>query len=221
MEKVNYIVQLNEVFKRFNENPKIKQGHITLYIAFFQKWNREYFKKKITINSKEIRKWAKIRSKTTYHSHLKDLVSWGFLKYFPSSTPKAASRIEMMVYSLKIEPSSGSSSVQKMDRSLIKHVQKLVPSIKQINTNKNKQGSPIFQKDIIDFFKENKWPEIEAKKFYIYIKSKKWKTDNWKMIAQIYAKNDFKLKGPERRSPFFGYVDDLYKKINKNYGQPL
>lgn len=212
MEKVNYIVQLNEVFKRFNEEPKIKQGHITLYIAFFQKWNREYFRKIISINSQEIRKWAKIRSKTTYHSHLRDLVNLGFLEYYPSTSPKAASRIKMILFCAKYDTTSGTSSVQKMDTTPSKEVQKLIPSLKQINTNINKLAEPIFQKDIIEFFKENKWPEIEAKKFYIYIKSKKWKTDNWKMIAQIYVKNDFKLNEPERRSPFFGYVQNMERR---------
>lgn len=209
MEKVNFIIQLNSVFEKFNKDRRIKQGHITLYLAFFQKWNREYFRKVIAINSQEIRSWAKIKSKTTYHSYLKDLVRWGFLEYYPSSTPKAASRIKMIIYSPKIEPSSGSSSVQKLDSSPLNGVQNLIPSLKQINPNQNKQGRPIFEKDIINFFKENKWPEIEAKKFYIYIKTKKWKTDNWEKIAQIYAKNGFKLNEPERRSPFFGYVQNL------------
>lgn len=37
MENVNYIKHLNAVFERFNSDERIKQGHITLYLAFFQK----------------------------------------------------------------------------------------------------------------------------------------------------------------------------------------
>jgi len=36
MEKVNYIAHLNAAFERFNNDYKIRQGHITLYLAFFQ-----------------------------------------------------------------------------------------------------------------------------------------------------------------------------------------
>lgn len=45
MENVNYITHLNTVFDLFNNDDRIKQGHITLYLAFFQKWNRKFFKK--------------------------------------------------------------------------------------------------------------------------------------------------------------------------------
>ena len=63
MEMVNYIIQLNAIFNRFNKDARIKQGHITLYLAFFQKWNREFFKKTITINRELIMENAKFKSK--------------------------------------------------------------------------------------------------------------------------------------------------------------
>tara|TARA_R110002167_G_C12705596_1_gene654418 strand:+ start:16142 stop:16288 length:147 start_codon:yes stop_codon:yes gene_type:complete len=47
MDKVNYIAHLNAAFEKFNRDERIKQGHITLYLAFFQKWNREFFKKRL------------------------------------------------------------------------------------------------------------------------------------------------------------------------------
>ena len=63
MEKVNYIAHLNAVFEKLNEDDRVKQGHITLYLAFFQKWNREYFKKTLTINRTAIMKRAKFKRK--------------------------------------------------------------------------------------------------------------------------------------------------------------
>ena len=45
MEKVNYITHLNAIFEMFNNDERIRQGHITLYLALFQKWNRKFFKK--------------------------------------------------------------------------------------------------------------------------------------------------------------------------------
>ena len=98
MKKVNYIIQLNEAFERFNNDDRIKQGHITLYLAFFQKWNREYFKKTITINREWIMEKAKIKSKTTYHSYLKDLNDWNYLQYCPSYHPTKGSKIQMSIF---------------------------------------------------------------------------------------------------------------------------
>ena len=95
MEKVNYIAHLNAAFDRFNNDYRIKQGHITLYLAFFQKWNRKFFKRTIMVNRQLIMENAKIRSKTTYHNYLKDLNGWGYLEYFPSYHPSVGSRIRM------------------------------------------------------------------------------------------------------------------------------
>ena len=98
MEKVNYITQLNTVFEHFNKDHRIKQGHITLYLAFFQKWNREYFKKTITINREQIMDRAKIKSKTTYHNYLRGLNDWGYLQYYPSFNPARGSEIKMAIF---------------------------------------------------------------------------------------------------------------------------
>ena len=98
MEKVNYIIQLNETFERFNNDDRIKQGHITLYLAFFQKWNRDFFKKTITINREWIMEKAKFKSKTTYHNYLNDLNKWGYLKYFPSYHPARGSKVKMAIF---------------------------------------------------------------------------------------------------------------------------
>jgi len=98
MEKVNYIIQLNEAFDRFNKDRRIKQGHITLYLAFFQKWNREFFKKTITINREWIMEKAKFKSKTTYHSYLKDLNDWNYLRYCPSYHPAKGSKVQMSIF---------------------------------------------------------------------------------------------------------------------------
>ena len=73
MEKLNYISQLNEVLESFNNDTRIKQGHITLYIPFFQKWNREFFKAMIPVNREFIMERAKFRLKTTYHNYFKNL----------------------------------------------------------------------------------------------------------------------------------------------------
>jgi len=89
--------------------------------------------------------------------------------------------------------------------------QNLVSSYKhKTKENLKEQPNIIFNENlVILYFKKNNWPEIEARKFYVFIKSKKWKTDNWQIIAKIFAKNDFELKEPKRTSPISGYVNRM------------
>lgn len=210
MSKVNYFIQLNSVFELFNEDARIKQGHITLYLAFFQKWNREFFAKYITVNRRLIMERAKIKSKTTYHNSLKDLNNWGYLIYFPSFHPNKSSKIEMTIFGT----SSGASSGQKLDSILSKPSQKLIPSLNyKINENINKLARPKNEQAVLMYFEDINWPKIEGTKFFIYGESKKWhlnafsKARNWKNAAQIFAKNDFMLR-PRQTSPISGHLSN-------------
>lgn len=213
MKIVNYITHLNAVLEQFNADERIRQGHITLYLAFFQKWNRSYFKKEITVNRELIMERAKIRSKTTYHNYLRDLNNWGYLIYIPSYNPLGGSKIHM--FNFGTSPSTIAS--QKVDKTVPEPGQNLVPFNKlKTNIKLNKQRNDNFNKvNILSFFKENKWSAIEGEKFYIYLKAKKWKTDKWKAMAHIFAKKNFMLEEPERGSPYFGYVDNI-KGLNKS-----
>ncbi len=226
MEKVNYITHLNEAFERFNDDIRIKQGHITLYLAFFQKWNREFFKKTLTVNRELIMERAKIRSKTTYHNYLKDLNDWGYLKYFPSFHPARGSRIKMPKFGI----TNGTPTVQKLAGSVPKPGQNLVPSLKhKTKENLNKRPRPFNELEVLLFFKENKWFADEGKKFYEYYQSKNWtlsrglKIKDWKMAAYKFVENGYKIKQEVGRSPISGYVDNLrkYQHQSKKYDEPL
>ena len=161
MEKVNYITQLNTALEMFHNDERIRQGHITLYLALFQKWNRKYFKKIITINREVVMERAKIKSKTTYHNHLRNLDTWGYLKYHPSYHPARGSKVEMKSYSPIFDTSSGTVKVQNLANSVPKPSQILVSSYKhKTKENLNKQSGIIFNEtNVFLFFKENNWPE--------------------------------------------------------------
>ena len=197
MEKVNYITHLNEAFERFHNDIRIKQGHITLYLAFFQKWNREFFKKTLTVNRELIMERAKIRSKTTYHNYLKDLNDWEYLHYYPSYHPARGSRIKMTIFGTTIGTTPGTPVVQKLADT-----------------------------EVLLFFKENKWDADEAKKFFAHYQSKNWelskglKIRDWKTAAFNYVEKGLVLK-EERTNPFSGFVDNLKAGRNKNYDEPL
>jgi len=219
MEKVNYITQLNAVFNCFHEDSRIKQGHITLYLSFFQKWNQEFFKQTLTINREQIMDRAKIKSKTTYHNYLRDLNDWGYLQYYPSFNPARGSKIKMAIFFAQER--------QKLANTVPEPGQNLVTSYKhKTKENLNKLARPKNELEVLSFFKENNWPAIEGKKFYVYYQTKNWKLSrglkikNWKNIVKNYVEKGFQIK-EEYTSPFSGYVDNLKNNDNKDYNIPL
>jgi len=221
MEKVNYIIQLNAVFDCFNNDKRIKQGHITLYLAFFQKWNRQFFKKRITVNRELIMEKAKFRSKTTYHNYLRDLNDWGYLKYFPSYHPAKGSIIQMAIFF--------NSDVQKSANCVPELGQNLVSSYKhKTKENFNKLARPKNELVVLEFFKENNWSAMEGKKFYAYYETNNWKLSrglniqNWKESAKNFVEKGFLIK-EEKTRPISGQHDNLrnYNNEKKDYGMPL
>jgi hypothetical protein len=138
METVNYISHLNTILETFNNDERIKQGHITLYLAFFQLWNRKFFKETLTINRELIMERAKIKSKTTYHNHVRDLDAWGYLIYYPSYHPSRGSKIKMTRACLKSGTTIGTQGVQNLDNSVPEPSQNLVSSYKHKTKRKLK-----------------------------------------------------------------------------------
>jgi len=221
VEQVNYITHLNTVFEQFSMDDRIKQGHITLYLAFFQKWNRKVFKKIITINRERIMERAKFKSKTTYHSYIKDLNDWGYLRYFPSFNPAKGSKVQMTIFF--------ALDGQKLANSVPKQGQNLVHYNKHKTTEKlYKLARPKNEQVVLEFFEENKWPALEGKKFYAYYKARNWelsrglKIKNWKTAATNYIDKGLKIM-EEKAFTDSGLEDNLrkYDSKNKDYTIPL
>ncbi|RIA08576.1 hypothetical protein OE09_0395 [Flavobacteriaceae bacterium MAR_2010_72] len=219
MEKVNYIVQMNAALDSFNNDWRIKQGHITLYLAFFQKWNREFFKKTITINRELVMERAKIKSKTTYHNILKDLNDWGYLQYYPSYDPRRGSVIRMAIFFA--QPG------QKLGKYLQEPSQNMVSSYKQKTfKNYNKLAKPFNILEVLLFFKTNNWTADEGKKYYEYYQERDWKLSrgleikDWKIAARKFVEKGREMERESTR-PFSGQHDYLHSKQEKDYGMPL
>ena len=154
MEDINYIKHLNGVFEQFSKDSRLNPTHISLYVALFQIWNNNYFKKEFYINREEVMSFSKIGSKSTYHRCIKELTHWKYILYTPSHNPFKGSRIKMFDFGMStrqalyqshtnIETSSGQALVP-----INKHIQ----TIKN-NTNGNKLDQPKNENEVLEFFK--------------------------------------------------------------------
>ncbi len=221
MQKVNYIKHLKGVFIQFSKDNRLNPTHISLYIALFQIWNNNRFLDEFYINREEVMSFSKIGSKSTYHKCIKELNHWKYIIYYPSHNPFKGSKIKMFNFE--------TSYKQVMDSYNPINGQALVSNNKHIQTNKNinKLDQPKNEKEVITFFKKEKWPIIEAQKFFNHYRGIGWKVGgktkivNWQATAKNWMLKAEEIKSKEIQKSVSQNQDNLKTSKNKNYNEPL
>lgn len=225
MPAVNYIQHLNAVFQSFQEDSRLNPTHISLYMAFFQLWNHHRFCKKFHVNREDVMKLSKIGSKSTYHRCVKELNHYNYLIYEPSHNPFKGSIIKM----LKFGTTSGQVEGQAVGLGVPNQGQAVVPynkHNKQIE-NLGKLPKPKNVNEVLNVFKKEKWPIIEAQKFFNHYESIGWKIggkikiENWKASAKNWMLKAEELKQDKLKSELSQNQDNLHTVRNKNYNKPL
>lgn len=225
---MNYIKHLNAVFMQFSKDSRLNPTHISLYIALFQIWNYNRFPDVFYVNREQVMKFAKIGSKSTYHRCVKELDFYKYIVYIPSHNPFKGSRIKMAIF--------GTSSGQVVDSYSPIYGQAVVPYINnnKHKTNINKLGQPKNEKEISNFFKKEKWPEVEAKKFFNHYQGIGWKVGgktkivdwqatarNWMIKAEEIMSSRAESRDKQTKKPPSQNWDNLHTNKNKNYNEPL
>jgi hypothetical protein len=221
MQKVNYIKHLKGVFIQFSKDNRLNPTHISLYIALFQIWNNNRFLDEFYINREEVMSFSKIGSKSTYHKCIKELNHWKYIIYYPSHNPFKGSKIKMFNFE--------TSYKQVMDSYNTINGQALVSNNKHIQTNKNinKLDQPKNENDVITFFKKEKWPIIEAQKFFNHYQGIGWKVGgktkivNWQATAKNWMLKAEEIKTKVTQKSVSQNQDNLKISKNKNYNEPL
>ncbi|MGG5508282.1 MULTISPECIES: hypothetical protein [unclassified Myroides] len=90
---MNYIKHLNNWFELMKTKEEIKPTHISLYLALFYLWNQNRFASVFSINRQEMMNIGKIGSFTTYSKCMRELHSWGWITYFPSTSKYGISTV--------------------------------------------------------------------------------------------------------------------------------
>ena len=233
MQNVNFIKHLKGVFIQFSKDNRLNPTHISLYVGLFQIWNNNRFPEEFYINREEVMNFSKIGSKSTYHKCIKDLSHWKYIIYYPSHNPYKGSKIKMF----KFETSSGQVLVHNNTKIETSTGQALVSINKHIQTNRNNKNSikldqPKNEKEVIAFFKKEKWPTIEAQKFFNHYQGIGWKVGgktkivNWQATAKnwmIKSEEILSVRAQSRtnQKSVSQNQDNLKTSKNKNYNEPL
>ena len=90
---MDQIKPLTDFFKAIDKDPRLSITHIGLYAALLQSWSKHHFENPVHVFSYEIMMIAKISASTTYHKNIRDLSSYGYIRYEPSYKRNKGSKV--------------------------------------------------------------------------------------------------------------------------------
>lgn len=191
---MNYIKHLTGFFDLVIKDERLNPTHISLYISLFQYWNVNRFQNPISISRSEIMRVSKISAKGTYHKCMKQLHDYGYIRYNPSYNPFRGSLVHLVPFEDAI---SRPTRRQLMNQKRSGTGQAVIPSINSSNNlNNEKEGETIPSLTEIEFFfKEKKYPAVEAVKFFNHYKAIGWKIqgitpiEDWQALAGKWMQN--------------------------------
>lgn len=78
------------------EDSRLLPTHITLFIAIFYYSKADYPLEKFHVCRRKLMQFSRIRSKSTYHKCVMELVSFGYITYEPSYNPFKGSLVSLI-----------------------------------------------------------------------------------------------------------------------------
>ncbi len=249
---MNYIRHLAGFFDRVAADERLNPTHISMYVSLFQFWNASRFKNPISISRGELMRVSKISAKATYHKCMKELNDFGYLKYKPSYNPFKGSLVYLFNFQTGIEQplstdhtknETGSEQAQEpyingsniINQTALnlgepaqkKEVQKMNGQGKKEKSSAKKERN-VFKapqpEEVQKYFASQKYPAVEAAKFYNYFQSNGWlvggrtKMKDWQAAARNWMLNANKFA---KGKPIMPKAKHLHATTNKNYSEPL
>ncbi|HWW43121.1 hypothetical protein [Pedobacter sp.] len=88
---------LAEFFSAIQSDFRISKTHIAIYSSLLQYWQMNDYPIPMKVFSHQIMRIAKIEACSTYHRCLKELDSFGYIKYVPSFKKNDASSVYLLL----------------------------------------------------------------------------------------------------------------------------
>jgi hypothetical protein len=227
---MNYIRHLTAFFDRVEADDGLNSSHISLYMALFQFWNLNHFENPLSINRNQVMRLSKIGSEHTYHKCLHELDKCGYIKYIPSHNPMKGS----LVHLCSFDTSTAQALHNPRGKNDTSTAQALPPSLNVLNVINNKtlseenllndkkyrnRFSPPGLAMVKSFFQAEKFPAIEAEKFFNHFQSNGWKVGgkspmkDWQAAARNWILNSGRYSTKQSA--------DKPHTLNKDYSEPL
>jgi hypothetical protein len=181
------------------------------------------------INRQEVMQMCKIGSLKTYHRCLKDLDKGKYLVYYPSRDMFKGSQVKLIGFGGKSDTTGdttgGTTTTTTGDTTGATTGERAVPH--NINTNRQEKtiSKPIAKEEVLNFFSEKGWKDVEGNKFFNYYQSTGWKTgkgaeiEDWQAAAENWMLRASEIKKTCASKP--GRIENLKTTKDKDYGEPL
>lgn len=101
---VNYVHHTRAAHRKLLAEPTYRPHHMSLYMAIFHWWNNERFPQSLRIERPLLMQQARIGSKATYSAALRELESWGLIRYHPTRNSVEGTRISIIELSGEVGP---------------------------------------------------------------------------------------------------------------------
>jgi hypothetical protein len=247
---MNYIKHLAGFFERVAGDERLNPTHVSMYVSLFQFWNASRFQNPISISRNELMRVSKISAKATYHKCIRELNDYGYLQYRPSYNPFKGSLVYLFNFqagseqALVTDRTKNETSIEQAQEPYINNTN----IINQTVTNKDKQVQKsdvqnldrlgkkekssakkersVFVtpqlKQVQEYFASQKYPAVEAEKFYNYFQSNGWLVGgrtimkDWQAAARNWILNSKKFTAGKSVK-----AKHLHASTNKNYSEPL
>lgn len=94
MEKQEYLLAFSG---RAMKDLRISKTHLAVYMALYYLWSQQQFEGSVSAYSSELMELAKISTRATYYTVIRQLHEYGYIKYQPSFYKKYGSVISLEI----------------------------------------------------------------------------------------------------------------------------
>ena len=107
---MNYVRHLNGFFERLASDSRMSSYHISLYLSLFRVWNQNRFRNPFPISREEMMGLSRIGSVNTYARCIKQLDSWGYIRYSPAANWHRGSQVSCIRFDIS-EDTAGDTAM--------------------------------------------------------------------------------------------------------------
>ncbi|NIJ52616.1 hypothetical protein [Dyadobacter arcticus] len=87
---------ISQFFGRILLDKRLKVWHVGTYLALVLLWDQNRQSSPFPVTRRTIMHMSRTKSTATYHKYLKELESFGYIRYEPSHHPKQGSQVWMV-----------------------------------------------------------------------------------------------------------------------------
>jgi hypothetical protein len=238
----NYLLHMNAFIQSMATDERLKPAHVSLYITLFGCWNKHFFVNPFPVYRRHIMTASHIGSRDTYIKTLKELHTFGYVRYYPSDLLAGAAQVAMLPLPKKglytgpesgpapgpetgpYKPVSGPVTGPKTGRNnkQVNNSNKKNSALPTHLRNKSGPQKPSGLPEVTTFFKAMHFSEQQAPLFFSHYEANGWRQSNGLLIRNWQAAAEkWVLNAPNFKNQAHGNTTGRLHTGKPRYSDPL